>query len=180
MNHQSLSQLITEIKQLLHGMNHDLESRKIQTNNFVFATYEIWRHIHEYRTQFNITPADQIYKNLNMVAGYCSKIQTELDANYFNVKKAVSLFMQLRKVTKRLEIDAAKTLYKMETQKNSSKMLTISEVVIGTNKNDKTIRRHIFSGKLKAYKLAKEWFIPYEEVIRVYGGYIHKGVNESK
>ncbi|WP_127581392.1 hypothetical protein [Paenibacillus koleovorans] len=163
----ALIDLIEDIKQQLHLINHCLphEKRPYVDLDLPKHIQALWESIHQFRMTYFPEESDLYYKSLQKVAGHCFAYRESFLSSTVTHEAVIKEYLVLRRKVSGLEKDIVKQFYYWDTGIHSKRILAIPRAAVVRGKSEITIRRYIKGKKVRAYKLIKIWWVPIEEVI---------------
>jgi len=145
----------------------------------------MWGLIHDFR----LTHPDQddaiYFPILGKIGKYCYEIREKYiilkAAPSPEVEKqAISEYLALREFVYQLEQMVVKHFYFMDTGTVSRWVMPIGKAAQRSKRSEITIRRYIRNEKIRAYQLAKQWWIPLEELHRIQADETERGTDEHE
>src|SRR5690606_834875 len=159
-----LQELLILIKEHTHELNRTFfSSEKNKNQTFLFEIQYIWGNIQNFRSKIEL-PDEEPYLSIQKIAGQLSRMRNLIIHNQFEQSRFENEYLILRRFVEQYEKNLVRTLYFNDTGVWSEKIGNLRWAAKLAGKSEVTIRRYVFDEKIKAYKIIKIWWVPYEEI----------------
>jgi hypothetical protein len=163
-----LEDLLNVVKERSHELNRLFFTGLRNKKNVMLSQIQlIWAIIHTFRSSYDELPDEEPYRSIQKMAAQLSRMRNFLLHNDFDKTIMEREFMVFRRFVEQYEKNIVRKIYFEETgiwAEKVGNLLWASKII---DKSEVTMRRYVFSGKVKGYKITKKWWIPFEEVIKL-------------
>lgn len=165
-----LVKLLVLVKDKGHDINRVFFSATKNKKKAILSIVEYtWGSIHSFRSNFDLSDValEKLYLPIQKIAGQLSRMRKIIQEEPFNPDSLKREYLVFRRFIEQYEKVLVKKKYTDEVGIWPEKVGSIKLAIKKSGKSESTIRRYIYSGKIKAYKITKNWWIPYEEIKKI-------------